>query len=234
MKLAIMQPYFLPYVGYFQLMASVDKFVVYDDVSFIKGGWINRNNIKVQQQAKLITVPLQNGNSGVPICDVLIAEKKEFWSKKMLRTVLESYTKAPYFERIYPMFERWISSNCDRISELNVKIIREVCGYINLNVEIEPTSGVYGNCQLSSVSRVLDICKKEGASHYINAIGGKELYSQEVFQREKIKLSFLQPQLSPYPQGKGEFLKGLSMLDVLMYNSPEVVRRMIHGGRVSD
>lgn len=109
MKLAIMQPYFLPYIGYFQLIASVDKFVVYDDVSFIKGGWINRNNVKVQGESKLITVPLRNGNSGVPICEVLIAGKKEFWSKKLLRTIAESYARAPYFDQVYPMFEKWMT-----------------------------------------------------------------------------------------------------------------------------
>ena len=227
MKLAIMQPYFLPYIGYFQLIASVDKFVVYDDVSFIKGGWINRNNIKVQGQAKLITIPLQNGISGVPICDVMIAEKQKFWSKKMLRTVAESYAKAPNFEQIYSMFEGWFLSEYERISDLNIRIIQDICRYVNLHVEIEQTSRVYENSHLSSISRVLDICKKEDATHYINAIGGKELYSQDAFKHEELKLSFLQPKLSVYPQGKGAFVKGLSILDVLMFNSVDGIETML-------
>jgi hypothetical protein len=227
MKLAIMQPYFMPYIGYFQLIASVDKFVVYDDVSFIKGGWINRNNIKVQGQAKLITIPLQNGNSGVPIREVLIAGKKEYWSKKFLRTVAESYSKAPYFEQIYPIFQEWISSKDESISQLNVRIIEDICSYLSLDIEIEKSSGIYSNADLSSVARVLDICKIEGATHYINAIGGRELYSHETFQREQIKLSFLQPVLNSYAQGKGAFIKGLSILDVLMFNDAEEVRSML-------
>lgn len=219
MKLAIMQPYFLPYLGYFQLMASVDKFVVYDDVSYIKSGWINRNNIKVQGKASLITIPLQNGRSGVPICEVLIAGKREFWAKKMLRTVTESYVKAPFYDQVYPMFERWLTAEVEGISELNVRILSDVCEYVGLKTEIVPTSKIYANSNLSSVERVLDICEREAAGHYINAIGGRELYSHEVFKGEGITLNFLKPTLFSYPQGKGDFVSGLSMLDVLMWNS---------------
>jgi hypothetical protein len=227
MKLAIMQPYFLPYVGYFQLIASVDKFVVYDDVSFIKGGWINRNNIKVQGQAKLITIPLQNGNSGVPICDVLIAGKREFWTKKMLRTVAESYSKAPQYDVIFPIFEAWVTAGIEGVSELNLRIITDICQYVGLKTEVVPTSKVYANSNLSSVARVLDICQQEGAAHYINAIGGRELYSQDTFKNEGVELSFLKPVLSPYSQGKGEFILGLSILDTLMWNSGKVILEML-------
>jgi hypothetical protein len=223
MKLAIMQPYFLPYIGYFQLIASVDKFVIYDDVSFIKGGWINRNNIKVQGQPKLITIPLQNGRSGVPICDVLIAGKREFWAKKMLRTVAESYAKAPYYNQVYSMFESWIAADVEGISELNVGILGDICEYIGLNTEIVPTSKIYANANLSSVERVLDICEREAATHYINAIGGRELYSLEVFKEKGITLNFLKPTLSSYSQGKGSFVAGLSMLDALMWNPGESI-----------
>lgn len=223
MKLAIMQPYFLPYLGYFQLMASVDKFVVYDDVSYIKGGWINRNNIKIQEKASLITVPLQNGRSGVPISEVLIAGRREFWTKKMLRTVAESYAKAPFYDQVYPMFERWLTADVEGISELNVRILGDICGYVGLNTEVVPTSKIYANSNLSSVERVLDICEREVADHYINAIGGRELYSHEVFKEKGITLNFLKPTLSSYPQGKGDFVPGLSMLDVLMWNSVEAI-----------
>ena len=228
MKLAIMQPYFLPYLGYFQLMASVDKFVVYDDVSYIKSGWINRNNIKVQGKASLITIPLQNGRSGVPICDVQIAGKREFWSKKMLRTVAESYSKAPEYDVIFPMFEAWITAEIAGISELNVRILGDICEYVGLKTEIVPTSMIYANSNLSSVARVLDICQQEDATLYINAIGGRELYSQDAFKEKGVELSFLKPVLEPYTQGKGEFAMGLSILDVLMWNPREVILEMLN------
>jgi hypothetical protein len=229
MKLAIMQPYFLPYLGYFQLIASVDKFVVYDDVSYIKSGWINRNNIKVQGKASLITVPLQNGRSSVLIRDVLIARKREFWTKKILRTVAESYAKAPYYDQVYPMFEGWMNQQVDGIAELNLIIIRSICEYLGLGVEISPTSTIYGNASLTSVDRVLDICEREGADHYINAIGGRELYSQDVFKKKGITLDFLNPTLSSYIQGQGEFIPGLSILDALMHNPAESVLGLLEG-----
>ena len=225
MKLAIMQPYFLPYLGYFQLIASVDRFVVYDDVSYIKSGWINRNKIKVQGQASLITVPLQNGRSGVPIREGLIAGKREFWTKKMLRTVAESYTKAPFYSQIFPMFEGWLNDEIEGISELNLRIIKDVCQYVGLKTEIVPTSTVYANSNLSSVARVLNICQQERATHYINAIGGRELYSQDAFKNKGFELSFLKPVLSPYSHGKGDFIPGLSILDVLMWNQVEIILR---------
>jgi hypothetical protein len=228
MKLAIMQPYFLPYLGYFQLIASVDKFVVYDDVSYIKSGWINRNNIKVQGKASLITVPLQNGRSGVPIREVLIAVKREFWTKKMLRTVAESYAKAPYYDQVYPMFEGWMNQQIEGISELNVTIIRSICEYIGLGVEISSTSTIYENANLTSVGRVLDICEREGADHYINAIGGRELYSQDVFKEKGISLNFLKPTLPLYSQGKGEFIPGLSILDSLMWSPREMILEVLN------
>ena len=229
MKIAIMQPYFLPYLGYFQLIASVDKFVVYDDVSYIKSGWINRNNIKIQGKAGLITVPLQNGRSGVPIRKVLIAGKREFWAKKMLRTVAESYAKAPYFNQVYPMFEGWMNQQVEGISELNFTIISSICEYIGLGVEISPTSKIYENSNLTSVNRILDICERERANHYINAIGGRELYSQDIFKERGITLNFLKPTLSSYSQGKGEFVPGLSILDVLMYNSTDSIQCLLEG-----
>jgi hypothetical protein len=227
MKLAIMQPYFLPYLGYFQLIASVDKFVVYDDVSYIKNGWINRNNLLVQGRANLITIPLQNGRSGVPIREVLIAGKREFWMKKILRTVSESYAKAPFYAQVFPMFENWMKADIATISELNVTIIRDICAYLELRVEISPTSTIYANSELRSVERVLDICEREGADNYINALGGRELYSQDKFRERGITLNFLKPVLDSYPQGKNEFVAGLSILDVLMWNCREAISTML-------
>jgi hypothetical protein len=86
---------------------------------------------------------------------------------------------------------------------------------------------VYSNSDLTSIDRVLDICEKESAKHYINAIGGRELYSQDAFKEKGIALNFLKPVLSPYSQGKGDFVPGLSILDPMMHNSAEYVRGML-------
>lgn len=230
-----MQPYFMPFIGYFQLIASVDKFVIYDDVSYIKGGWINRNRIKVQGKDKLITVPLQNGESGVLISDVLIAnQNKEHWAKKILMTVDQSYSKAAYYSAIFPMFEKWIREDIESVSKLNERMLVDICHYIGISTEILPSSSHYGNSKLKSVERVLDICRIEKADYYINAIGGKKLYAPKDFTSNGICLRFLQPNLVQYPQGKGDFLPGLSILDLLMYNSPVQVKSMAQGYALVD
>lgn len=234
MKLAIMQPYFLPYVGYFQLVASVDKFVVYDDVSFIKKGWVNRNNLLVGGQAHLVTIPLTNGKRDVLIRDVLISTEDIKWRGKMTKTIRFAYSKAPMYESLFPWVEELIHSDEDSISRLNVAALKWICNYLSIPVEIVESSEIYENVGLGRAERLADICRQEGADHYVNAAGGRELYEQEMFEPYGIKLSFLDPELVPYRQGCHEFIPGLSILDVLMYNSPEVVRRMIHGGRVSD
>ena len=221
MKIAIMQPYFLPYLGYFQLIQSVDKFIIYDDVSFIKGGWINRNNLLVNRAKSLVSIPLQNGNSVVPICEVELAGKREYWSRKILKTVQQSYAKAPHFEAVFKLFEDIIGGPSNLISEINVKAIKSICRYIGIETEILETSKGYQNSHLASSARVLDICKKEGADFYINAEGGRSLYSGEDFLERGIELRFLKPILPQYKQIGDDFTPGLSILDMLMYVNPE-------------
>lgn len=223
MKIAIMQPYFFPYAGYFQLIQAVDKFIIYDDVSYIKGGWVNRNNFLVNRAKSLVTVPLQNGNSGVPICEVLLAGKREYWGRKILKTIQQSYAKAPYFEPIFQLFEDVMCDPSNHISELNVKAIKMVCRYIGIETDILDTSRAYGNNHLASSDRVIDICKIEKADCYINAEGGRSLYSSEEFLEAKLELRFLKPRLPNYKQVGGDFVSGLSIIDVLMYMSKEEV-----------
>lgn len=234
MKLAIMQPYFLPYLGYFQLISAVDRFVFYDDVSFIKGGWINRNRILVQGKTSWITVPVSNGSSNVTIRDVMISDKWEYWTRKTLRTIAESYSKAPFFESAYGMFESWLSTNYRGIAELNLTICQDICSYLNIDTVIVSSSTIYGNSELSSVNRVLDICRRENASSYVNASGGRELYIRDAFREEGIQLQFLSAELPQYDQGKGGFVPGLSILDLLMHNSADSLYTMVQMGRVVD
>jgi hypothetical protein len=223
MKIAIMQPYFLPYIGYFQLIDAVDKFIIYDDVSFIKGGWINRNNILVNNAANLISIPLKDGNSGVSICDVVLAANRDFWSSKLLKKVNQAYAKAPYFDPVYTMFEEWVGGPSDRISEIDVTAIKSICKYIGIETEILETSRGYDNGHLASAARVIDICKKESADGYVNASGGRSLYSSENFNKHKIELRFLESSQSEYKQRGEGFTPGLSILDLLMFASVEEI-----------
>jgi hypothetical protein len=227
MKIAIMQPYFLPYLGYFQLIDAVDKFIIYDDVSYIKGGWINRNNILVNNAVNMISIPLKNGKSGVSICDVEFGGNRDFWSSKLLKKVAQAYAKAPNFDPIYAIFERWIKNPSDRISDINVRAIKDICEYIGINTEIIDTSRGYGNGNLAASARVLDICKRESADGYVNVSGGRSLYSSEEFLQHDIELRFIESYQSEYKQLEKEFTPGLSILDLLMFMAPEALSAAI-------
>ena len=230
MKLAIMQPYLFPYIGYFQLVAAVNKFVIYDDVNFIKGGWINRNNILINKKSNLFTVPLNKASSNTLINETTINLKfYNIWKVKFLRSIEQSYKKSPYFTDVYNLIENVLEINeNDLISELAVNSIKNVCDYLQLDTEICETSENYNNKIKSGQERVLDICGIEKASQYINPIGGIELYSKKTFKENGIVLNFIKSKPIIYTQFDNDFSPWLSIIDVLMFNSVSEVNKMVN------
>jgi hypothetical protein len=218
MKLAIMQPYLLPYIGYFQLIKAADRFVIYDDVNFINKGWINRNNILVSGKAHLFTVPLINASQNKLIHEVAISN--EPWQKKLLRTLEQSYQKAPFYPMVFPIVENIITYQSQNISELAVFSLTEIVRYLGIDTEIVTSSRIYENDYLKSQDRILDICRKDGATTYINPIGGMELYDKDLFREHGVDLFFIKSKPIEYPQFKNHFVPWLSIVDVLMHNSP--------------
>lgn len=228
MKLAIMQPYFMPYIGYFQLIKTVDKFIFYDDVTFIKQGWINRNQILINNQAKMFSIPLSNASSHVLIKDVLISESAyQKWKKSFLNSILFSYKKAKNYSKINALIEKILEKRPKTISELAIKSVIEVAQYLDLKTEFEVCSDIYANTYLSGQNRVLDICRNEKVTTYINPIGGMELYSKTVFQEKNIELFFIKANKSAYPQFSEEFVPFLSIIDVLMFNDIEDIHKQL-------
>jgi hypothetical protein len=227
MKLALMQPYLFPYVGYYQLISSVDKFVFYDDVAFIKQGWINRNNLLLNKQRHLFFVPIKGISSFIKISETEIDYKYD-WTKKILRTFEQSYKKAPYFENVLPIIKNVLSSKKVTISEMAKDSLTQVSSYLELKTIFEKTSTVYNNQHLKGKERVIDICIKEKASHYINPIGGQELYSKEDFTSHNLQLNFIKTRSIEYKQFENEFVPWLSIIDVLMFNSKEQVLTILN------
>ena len=228
MKLAIMQPYLFPYIGYFQLINAVDKFVIYDDVNFIKQGWINRNNILINNSAHLFTVPLSNQSSFSKINSVMINEKLYSpWVKKFIKSVELSYNKAPFFNEIFPLLHTFFLSEENYISNMASKSLKLISDYIGITTSFEYSSVEYANKYLNSQERVLDICKQEKATQYINPIGGIEIYTKELFENAGIELNFIKTNFIEYKQFKNEFIPGLSIIDVLMFNSKEKTKEML-------
>lgn len=224
-KVAIMQPYIFPYVGYFQLLEAVDEFVFYDDVNYIKGGWINRNRILSSGKEQLFTIPCQGISSNKLINEVLILDNDK-WKVKLKKSISQAYSKALFFDSFFPVFEDLIDSKIKLISEFAQKTIQVCSGYIGQEVNFKTSSIDFPKSkQANRADRLIEITKCLKAEQYINPIGGKELYEKSYFQERDVTLNFLQAQLLPYPQyGAKEFVPGLSIIDLLMNVSPEEVR----------
>lgn len=226
MKVGIMQPYFFPYLGYWQLINAVDKYVVYDDVAFIKGGWISRNNILLNGMRHMITLPLCNPSVNKKINEIEITKDK-IAVKKLIKTVNSAYLKAPYYDTIMPMIERLISDN-DTIAMLNYNSVIEIARYLKIKTEIILSSKIEKNNDLKGESKVLEINKILDADTYYNAIGGQQLYDKMEFKKHGVELCFCKMKEIVYKQYNNEFVPGLSIIDVLMFNSPEKIFEMLH------
>ena len=228
MKIAIMQPYIFPYLGYFQLINAVDKFIIYDDVNFIKQGWINRNYFLLNGSKYLFTIPVENISSYTKINELKLSVKPFGWQKKILQTVAQAYRKAPFFNDVFPIIEKVINCSHANAGCIALESILSVNEYLSINTDLVKSSEIYQNSDIKNVDRVIDICKRENATIYINAIGGQELYSAQFFLQNKIRLRFLKPCLCQYKQFENEFIMGLSMIDVLMFNSPVNISAMLN------
>ncbi|MCK6693097.1 MAG: WbqC family protein [Thermoanaerobaculia bacterium] len=226
MKVAVMQPYFFPYIGYFQLIRCVDKFVVFDDVNFIKKGWINRNRILVNGAPFLFSIPLKQISQNKWIRDTEVSDDPS-WMPKFLKTLESAYKKAPNFNHIYPAVERLLQEDHPSIAGLNVAAIRFVCDYLDIDTALIPSSTIYANNHLKGQERVLDICRQEGAETYINPAGGSELYDHAFFEENGVQLFFIRSEASPYKQFGHDFFPYLSMLDCLMFADKAAIKQML-------
>lgn len=227
-SMAIMQPYLFPYVGYYQLIQSVDRFVIYDDVNFIKQGWINRNNILVNGVPYRFTVPLLGLSSNTLIKDVEVDEHLfPRWRDKFMKTLMQSYAKAPHYRWTLDLVDAVIEPGSTHIATLASRSLTLVMEALGMATVVIPSSTRYNNSQMKAQSRVLDICAREGASRYTNAQGGKELYDHGIFLQHGIHLSFIEPKLRAYAQSRAPFTPGLSIIDVLMFNPLDEVRDML-------
>jgi hypothetical protein len=224
--IAIMQPYFLPYIGYFQLMAAVDKFVVFDDVNFINRAWVNRNRLLLNGAPHTFTVPLRGASQNKLICEIELVDEQG-WREKLLRTLQQAYGKAPYYVQVSTMLENLINYPLIRLDEFLLNSLREVVRYLTLEVEIVGSSRIYKNAHLKGQERILDICRQEQADIYINPIGGTNLYDRADFSKQGLSLYFLRPRPISYPQGQAGHVEWLSIIDVLMFNKPSAIQHLL-------
>lgn len=226
MKLGIMQPYFFPYIGYWQLMNAVDTYVIYDDVNFIKGGWINRNRILLNGEVKYFNVPML-GASPFKLINEVFVNNEPVLIKKNLKIIEAAYKKAPYFHEVYPLIEKVLNCGKDNIAEYITESFKIINNYLDIKTNLIVSSSIDKDCSLKGQDKVISICKILGATEYYNAVGGQSLYSFEDFQNAGLELKFLKTNDIEYKQFENNFEPNLSIIDVLMFNSKEEVKNML-------
>lgn len=228
MKIAVMQPYFLPYLGYFQLIASVDKFVILDDVHYINRGWINRNRIPNGDSTRWLTLPLRDASQNRLICDLDILPD-DGWKAKMQRAVSACYSKAPERLAIMSLMDQWLQQATGNLSAFLARTLADITGHCGIFTEIVHSSRIYPKGSLSGQQRILDICVREGASIYVNPPGGIDLYDPSLFAAVGLELRFLKPQLTNLGiRSSGLDGPVLSILDLMMFNTPDALHKAVY------
>ena len=229
MKLAIMQPYFLPYIGYFSLIMATDEWIVFDSVQFIRHGWIERNRIlKPNEGWQYISVPLMKHPRETFIKNTLI-RVEEPWRQKIFRQLEHYHKRAPHYTKVIELLQESFKYETDSIAKLNTHLMKCVCSYLGINF----TANIYSEMNLihdkvtDPGEWALNISKAMKADQYINPLGGVELFDKEKFKREGIKLLFLRNNLTPYNQRRPIFEVGLSIIDTMMFCSLDEIKELV-------
>lgn len=229
MKVAIMQPYFCPYIGYFQLINAVDKFVIYDDAQFMKGGWINRNRILLNKEKLYkFTLSIANDSYTLNINERYYIDNIKREKNKILKTIRQSYSKALYYNDVKELIQKIFSIDELNVAKMNTKSLKMICDYLNIKTEFLISSKIEKNNRLGGQELVIDINKCLNADHYINTIGGTDLYSKDIFKEHNIKLNFINTKKIEYIQFDNEYIPNLSIIDVMMFNSKEKIKDLLN------
>ena len=221
MKLGIMQPYFMPYIGYFQLLASVDQFIVYDNIKYTKKGWINRNRMLQSGSDVMFSLPLKKDSDSLDVVERKLAAC--FDRSKLLKQFRDAYGCAPQFDLTYPVLERIVQYEEDNLFRYIHYSIVKLCEHLGINTEIRISSEIAIEHELKGQEKVLALCKAAGADVYVNTVGGVELYAKSAFRIQALDLKFIKARAFEYAQFGDSFVPWLSIVDVLMFNPLDVV-----------
>ena len=219
MNLAIMQPYFMPYIGYFQLLNAVDVFVVYDNIQFTKKGWFHRNRILANGKDKMFSTPLKKDSDYLNVSQRYLADNFDKEKNRILRRITQSYLKAPYYKKVMPIIEKCFEKGTGNLFEFIYNSLKHIAQFLEIKTQMIISSKVSIDHSLKSQAKVIAFCKELGADSYINPVGGKSLYDVNAFKKEGVDLKFLQSNFFEYKQLGNDFVPWLSIVDVMMFNS---------------
>jgi hypothetical protein len=225
MKLGIMQPYFFPYIGYFQLISAVDLFIIYDNIKYTKKGWINRNRLLVDGTDAVFSLALKRGSDFLNVCDRELAE--DFDPTKLLNKVAGAYRQAPYFEQTFSLIEHVLLHPDRNLFRFLRFSLIATCEHLGIKTKIGTSSDVAVDHNLKSQDKVLAMCEATGAHGYVNLMGGVDLYSRDEFLARGIVLRFIRSAPLVYKQFDNEFVPSLSIIDVMMFNSLAAIHERI-------
>ncbi len=218
-----MQPYFLPYLGYFQLINACDSFVVYDNIQFTKKGWIHRNRMLLNGKDMMFTLPLKSDSDYLNVDQRFLGENYEKEKNKILGQVRSAYAKAPNFKTAYPIIEDIFNDAERNLFAFIFNALRKINNYLNISTPLIVSSTINIDHGLKGKYKVMEIIKKLGADTYINPIGGMELYDKQEFATNGLALEFHKMKPVVYPQFSNEFIPYLSILDVMMFNDKTAI-----------
>ncbi|WP_084977037.1 WbqC family protein [Plesiomonas shigelloides] len=221
--IAVMQPYIFPYLGYYQLVNMADVFILYDDVNFIKGGYINRNNILVDRAAQRFTLPVPGASSNKKICELNFSPD----TKKILKTISQAYSKAPFYSDVYPLIEMVLQTEERSIAAVCQVGIKSVFDYLSVDKKIIKSSDLTYDRGASPADRLIEITKSFDDFVYVNSVGGQSLYDKDYFDTRGVELKFMRMKSVQYSQGEGEFIPNLSMIDVLMWCDKDCIKNLL-------
>lgn len=220
-----MQPYFFPYIGYFQLIAAVDVFIVYDNIKYTKKGWINRNRMLQNGKDVMFSLPLKGNSDSLDVCERELAA--DFNRDKLLSQFIGAYKRAPYFEQSYPLLEQIVKHEDTNLFRFLHHAIVKICKHLGITTQLIISSDIDIDHTLKSQDKVLALCEALKANTYVNTIGGIKLYSKEAFDAKGIELKFIKSQSFEYAQLGADFLPWLSIIDVIMFNPLYIVQACI-------
>ena len=219
------QPYFLPYIGFWQLVNSADLFLIGDNYNFIKRGWIQRNRILVNGKPIFLGLEVKHITSFRKINET---EFIDFDVAQKLNTVYRAYRKAPQFDAGYNLVKTILDNPERNVAEFLFQSIKDVCRFLGIDTKFIRSSEIPGNDSYKREYRIYDFCHRLGGDTYLNAVGGQDLYHFDDFEKHGITLKFIHPNIRPYKQFYNEFVPGLSILDVIMFNSLETIKEMLN------
>lgn len=225
--IAVMQPYLFPYLGYFQLIAAADVFVLGDDLQYIRSGWVNRNRILHNHEAKLITFPLKKDRFQLPINQRQLCDNFSDEAERLIGLITQCYTKAPYFAQVMPLIERLIRFPQQNIALYTEHAIREMCAYLHIVTPIMRGSDLILGKPTDKQDRIIRIAHTFEATTFINPEGGSVLYDRDHFARNGLLVRFFRMDPVVYRQFRQPFVANLSIIDVLMFNCVEQVQQLL-------